>query len=452
MNFSPIATCGGGGLFKLFVFDANPSPFISDSRFIQKLSSRILDTFDIILVCITDADVARSVRDDLIAKGVESRKILRMEHYKYRVEHADLFENVSNDEIIDMLLHDSFDERRLSTFISDTIPAQNNDEFSVFEFLSPMRHLLYDDVSDMEERLAASYAQKNNPFPIIGVSYALGRSGTTVLTQYLASLNLTCYPTNFLKPYFYTPLVGFKHYAAMLRAWNITFDPNDDKNYLSDFGDTERLFDVMEYSVSSAILGRKFYSFEIDKYCSAHLLKRIYSIYCGIMDICKKPLSCKIAPQEIQVLEKIFDNTLYLVLERDIYTHTLALRNLYNHRYHDVDSLDYYRSFAPKGMDFYHNPLVYAAVTLKNARLFRAKILENVPMNRKIYISYEEFCLNPKALFDKICAHLSNMGYDIELPYRGKQSFVISPRHPSSDEIRIIDDVFADDTYNIFKE
>lgn len=434
--------CGGGGAFVVDVYDANFSPFIRDSRALRSLDN--LAQYDYILVCIVDDSAATSVRDSLIAQNVARSKIKHITHYGYTTEYESQFYSYDNQEILNRLANDSFETTTFSQFLDSQIVQQRDGlAFCDFEFKRILRYALHNDAQELESKLIEHYKTQPDRFPIISIAYSLGRSGTTLMTQWLASLGISCYPTNLFKPYFDTPIMGFKTMQAIMQ----TLQANVKNPYTSDFGATEEMFDVLEYAPTSRITGDNLLRFDVASHVSAASLQHLAATYRAIMDTYQKPFSIKVMPLEIEILEKAFANTLHLVLARDIYTHTLALVNLYNHH---LSTLYYYKIYAPKNLDFTKEPLVYAAATLKNALAHRDRVLRDVPESRKIYVSYEDFCRNPKALFETLLKRLAALGYTPpDTTYKGVDRFTISPRNPSKEERAIIDSVFANDSYHI---
>ena len=102
------------------------------------------------------------------------------------------------------------------------------------------------------------------------------------------------------------------------------FQMNVKNPYMSDFGGTKELFDLYEYSPVINIAGDCLFQPD-NVHASIDIIRYIQATYRAIMDIAQKPLSNKILSFEVGVLEKAFANTLYLVLSRDIYTHTHLL-------------------------------------------------------------------------------------------------------------------------------
>ena len=443
LEFFSARNLRGGGVFAVDVYDANFSPFIRDSRALRSLAAP--NGYDFILVCITNDSAATSVRDSLIAQGVAPDKVKHINAYGYTTEYESQFYAYGNQEILNKLKDDTFEQKTFASFINKHITNSIEcQEHYAFKFNYSLQHALHDDSVELELQLVDFYKTQSDKFPSIGVISSLGRSGSTLMTQWLASLEISCYPTNFLKPYINnTPIVGFKNAFMLAQA----FQMNVKNPYMSDFGGTKELFDLYEYSPVINIAGDCLFQPD-NVHVSIDIIRYIQATYRAIMDIAQKPLSNKILSFEVGVLEKAFTNTLYLVLSRDIYTHTLALVNLYNHHF---SALYYFKLYAPKNLDFAKEPLIYAAATLKNALAHRDRVLQNVPESRKIHISYEDFCRNPKALFATLLEHLAALGYTPpDTAYKGVESFTISPRNPSDEERKVIDSVFANDAYNIF--
>ncbi|MDE7256250.1 MAG: hypothetical protein K2N54_08780, partial [Helicobacter sp.] len=313
------------------------------------------------------------MRDTLVAQGAAPNKIRHINVYGYTTECESQFYTYDNRAILERLTNDTFEAKSFAKFIDLHVAQHERPAFCSFEFRRSLRHALYDDARELESRLIEHYKTQPDRFPTISVAYSLGRSGTTLMTQWLASLGIFCYPTNLLKPYFETPILGFKNAFAIMQ----TAQANIQSPYTSNFGDTEEMFDVIQYRIIR--------EFNILQQANIDSVQTIAATYRGVMDIFQKPLIQKIQPFEIEFLEQCFNNTFYLVLSRDIYAHALAVVELYQRFWNTSGHLKFYKNYAPKNLDFTKESLVYAAATLKNALAHRDRVLQNVPESRKIH-------------------------------------------------------------------
>lgn len=266
------------------------------------------------------------------------------------------------------------------------------------------------------------------------------------MSQWLASLGLFAYPLNVLKINPYTPIMNFAYYKAIEDYFKVS----STSDFTSDFGNTDGIFSEFEFCLGSYLMGGNLYKFDTKKQMNNQLISDARSYISNFVDILKKPLSMKVGPQAIEFYETIYGNTFYIVLKRDIYTHVLALVNMYKSFCLPMMG---YSEFNQSDVEFEKEPIKYAAITLKNAIALRERNLQNISDDRQVVISYEDFCNNPKALYDEMIEKLSKMGYSYPKEYNGVKSFNISPMIADSKTIEIVDSIFNDDRYNIdFKD
>lgn len=428
------------GKFNVSVFDENFSPFVRDNRVTRNLDKEV-QRVDIIFVCMSDYQKACEIYSKLLKMGFDAKKIKHVSSYSYFNDAKGTLDKYNNDELIKLWKEAPFDNHVFNQLLDSCVC--DVDVYYNQEHFFKMKHSLNNDLEKEEKDLMRYYRNYEIQFPILGVSYALGRCGTTLMTQWLASLKIFEYPTNFLKPYLNTPLVGFRNYIYFKKFFGIE---SQEIEFKSDFGNTRKLFDALEFSCST-LSGKEYENLDCSFLDSK--LQGAKSLCAGIVDIVQKPLGVKVSPQDIYIIESFFDRAIYIVLERDIYTHTLALVNLYRNFSFD-NSLYYYSRFAHKDVQFDRDPVLYAAITLKNAITYREKILAKVDEKRKIRISYEAFCENPKKLFDQIIVACNSVGYFPDIQYLGVENFTISPRVADKQTIEIVNSVFNSDKYDIF--
>lgn len=429
----------GGGRFEVFVFDENLSHFFLDKRIIRDLRDVSLESFDFIFVCIANLDNATSAKDKLLKLGIKENKIKHIQNYYY------IKERYNKDDYLEKWKRSDFFNLEFNKDLEDC--KQQFIDYNNYYFLRRLRHSLYNVIEAGENKKIHDKQDAISSYPVIAIAYSLGRSGTTLMSQWLASLGLFAYPPNMLKINSYTPIMNFAYYKAIEDCFKV----GSTSDFTSDFGNTDGIFSELEFCLGSYLMGANLYSkFDAKNYMCSNIIVDARSYLANFSEILQKPISMKVIPQAIEFYEKICSNTLYIVLSRDIYTHVLALVNLYNS--FSLPML-FYSEFNKSDVEFEKEPIKYAAITLKNAIALRERNLKNISDDRKVVISYEDFCNNPKALYDEMIEKLSKMGYSYPKEYNGVKSFDISPRRADSKTIEIVDSIFNDDRYNIdFKD
>ncbi len=400
-------------------------------------------------MCIKDEKIAKNVKDKLTL----THKI--PESQIKHIKHCGIFElQMDPKEMADLWRKSDFANETFNECLEKSL--KHRYKISHNYMLCNLEHSLFSVLESSEKFLYQHYEDKEPSFPMIAVSYSLGRSGTTLMTQFLASLKLFAYAPNFLKASPYTILNGFIQYSNILR----TFGNERESSYESYFGNTDKDGLLGEYELSiSTIPGENIYTLPLRDY-DDDIVRRARAYYAGIAAIMQKPFSEKVNATCIRLLEQICQKTLYIELYRDIYTHTLALVNLYKSLpaytpNDNGDTLDnayhmFFKKKYKKEILFSKDPIKYTAITLKNAMRLREREIQNVPESRRIKITYEEFCKNPKSFYGEIIERLKALGLDYSNePYRGQESFTISNRIPDKETVAIVDSVFSNDEYNI---
>ncbi|MCI7765128.1 hypothetical protein [Helicobacter sp.] len=426
--------------FDVYVYDEKISPFIRDDRVLKEINAA-LHQVDYIFICIAKYELAYDVCLRLTKLGISLDKIKHIDNYFYSKNIREHLKKYGISDIINMWKNSQFDNKIFNEMLK-VISKKCEEICYTSTHFSNMCHGLVDDRLIEEKELAKYYSNKDIGYPIIGVSGALGRSGTTLMTQWIASLGISEYPTNFLAPYLNTPctpLVGFRNYIVSKNYFKV----GSNGDFESNFGETNGLFNLLGFACSDIK------DEELRKHDLPFLNEKIKytkSLCAGICDISQRALSIKVSPQDIYILENIFKKSIYIVLERNIYTHVLALIDYYKRRtapfYYDFP-------FLPKNLSFEKEPILYTAITLKRAMAYREKILSLVDENRKIRISYEEFCKNPKELFEKLIACCNSVNYFPNNKYEGIKEFAVSSRIADDEVVSVVDSVFDTDKYDI---
>ncbi len=432
---------------EIYVHDEHFSPFIKDKRAIFNKEDIHINNFNFIFICMNNQSRAMSIKDSLLSQeaggGVHLPAIRHIDNYFYSSKMKDIFTRHNEQYFIDIWNNDTFENTYFNAFIKNEYEKINdNIEYYEYYINKLLKHTLNNEMENQEENFIAHYTYQKNKYPMICVSYALGRCGTTVMTQWLSSLEIFGYFPNMLASYINTPIVGLKNYQLMKHFFS------QQSCFESHFGVTQGMTGIMEFSALSLILGNRLTSdFSTYKNMNSLQLQKAKSFYIGFINTIHKPLITKSSAQEVYIFEQMFDDTLYIVLERDIYTHVLALVHLYKTL---SPHLPGYSTYITPNICFENNPVLYAAITLKNAIIFRDMILSSIDNARKIIISYEEFCTNPCRLFEEICHKLKEQGHRIDDSYKGIDHFTVSPRKADGDIIAIVDEVFSNEKYNLF--
>lgn len=273
---------------------------------------------------------------------------------------------------------------------------------------------------------------KNYTTPELPIIFIMGamRSGTTLFMQWLANTQMVSYPTNLLSRFYNSPVLGSK-IQLMLTDERYNFrnelgEFNQNSSYTSENGKTTGVLAPNEFWY----FWRRFLiNPDRDDHSNIDLeasmdTKLLLAELAGIVDTFKKPFACKgmLFNYNIEFLSSLIDNALFIHLKRDpVYNMQSVLsarekqlgsrNNWYSFKireYPDLSTLDPVKQVA--GQIFYINK----AISQGQSQLHE---------NNKLEVSYEDFCNNPKAVYELIALKLENLGYKSIKKYSGEDSF-----------------------------
>lgn len=260
--------------------------------------------------------------------------------------------------------------------------------------------------------------QFNSDLPIV---FIMGspRSGTTLLTQYLAKYSGLNYPTNLLSRFYYSPYIGsqiqkllvdldFKGELLSEFANEITFNSN--------LGKTKGPLAPHEFWY----YWRRFFKFgEIQKLDENQMsntdisgfyngLKAMQTVFSN--GIFLKGMICN---WNIPFLYNNMKNVYFIYIKRDL---AYNAQSLLESREEYFSSIDEWYSFKPPEYEFLRNKTPYEQVV--GQVHYTNKAIEDglsvLPENQSITLNYEEFCDNPTIIFNKIvkCFGIENGVFD----------------------------------------
>ena len=233
------------------------------------------------------------------------------------------------------------------------------------------------------------------------------RSGTTLVTQYLAANTNFCYPSNFLSRFFFNPYVG-----ALLQKLLFDLDYkgelfgaiNREFPFQSSLGKTQGPLAPHEFWY----FWRRFFHFrDIQKLTAVDVNSVHQSSFVNelrsIQHVFRQPLFLKamILNWDIPLLFELVPNCYFIDVSRDLahnaYSLLRARENFFN------DKAKWY-SFKPEEFDQIvlgtaHQQVVDQVYFTRNAI---DKGLKSLPPERVINVGYESFCNEPSQLLREI--------------------------------------------------
>lgn len=281
---------------------------------------------------------------------------------------------------------------------------------------------------------------KEPEYPLIFVMGSL-RSGTTLMTQWLANLGFA-YPTNLMSRFYKTPIIASKiqllltderyNYRNELRDFNSGID------FSSENGKTKGALAPNEFWY----FWRRFLPFkELDYLPTQELFEKVdidtlKSELAGIVDVFQKPFALKgmILNYNIDFLDKVFDKAIFIYTKRDPLTN---IESALKAREKQLGSIDEWYSFKIPEYEELKKLNPYEQVT--GQIYYINKALENglskVLESKKMIVNYEDFCENPKNFYDELVSKLKFQGCEIDSKYKGEDKFEVTRKSVDDEKI-----------------
>lgn len=278
-----------------------------------------------------------------------------------------------------------------------------------------------------ERQVIDSYRLPMQPLTLLVGS---PRSGTTLIYQWLASLGLFSYPTNWLSRFWRAPYIGarlqrlltdpdyqFGHEFSELEQASFSFE--------SSLGKTEGLLAPNEFWY----FWRRFFTFKVVHHLSDEELRGVdvatwVAELAAIEAAFEKPLAMKamIINANIPFVNAALDKVVFLYVKRHPFYNAQSLLDA--RRAFSGDLHDWY-SFRPRQYpslkDLDPISQVTGQVFYFNQDIERA--LGQIDKNRWLQVSYEDFCSNPASVYSDLIGRLRHQGLSIEEKYDGPEAF-----------------------------
>ncbi|MDX4069420.1 sulfotransferase [Aliarcobacter skirrowii] len=304
---------------------------------------------------------------------------------------------------------------------------------SLEEFLTEINN----DLWNTEEKLLSL---KEPEYPIIFVMGSL-RSGTTLMTQWLANLGFA-YPTNLMSRFYKSPIVASKIQLLLTdekyNYRNEIKDFNNSVDFSSENGKTKGALAPNEFWY----FWRRFLPFkELDYLTTKELFEKVdidtfKSELAGIVDVFQKPFALKgmILNYNIDFLDKVFDKAIFIYTKRDPLTN---IESALKARERQLGSIEEWYSFKIPEYEELKNLNPYEQVAGQIYYINKAveNGLENVANHKKLIVNYENFCENPKRFYDELKEKLEIQGYKLDKEYNGEDSFDVTRKNINDDNI-----------------
>lgn len=305
---------------------------------------------------------------------------------------------------------------------------------SLEEFLTEINDNLYEAEKKLLEK-------KKPEFPIIFIMGPL-RSGSTLITQWLANSGIVAYPTNLMSRFYKAPIMGAK-IQMLLTDERYNFrneikDFNSEVNFTSENGKTKGALAPNEfwYFWKKFLPDTKFDYWKDEELFENVDVSMMLSEFAGVTDVFQKPFALKgmNLNYNIAFLDKIFDKAIFIHSKRDPLTNIASILKA---RERQLGSIENWYSFKiPEYTDLIKlNPYEQAAGQVYFINKAVEDGFKNVSEDKKMTINYEDFCQDPEHFYKKLIEKLKIHGYTIDHHYSGEKSFSLTRKEITDEKI-----------------
>ena len=305
--------------------------------------------------------------------------------------------------------------------------------------------LLNDLLSQLKELLGPIQREEeskttHNKWPI-GFIVGCPRSGTTLLLQWMAGLNVFAYPTNFLTRFAYAPYVGALIQKMLFdNAYDYHGDFKDIQsniNYTSNLGKSKGALATNEFQHYF----RNYMSNFDPEYIDEETIKKVdfEGLKKGIGTIehvFEKPFITKAFMLQYNLLDvyNAIPLSLFIYIKRDPIINMQSIL-LAREKYYNTSML----WLGPKpreysclrNMDVYHQIAGQVYFTNKSIK----EELGTIPEQNKMIVEYEKFCIEPEFYYKILKEKYEHYNYLIDKNYNGVKNFA------PSNSVKLDDDV-----------
>ena len=266
-------------------------------------------------------------------------------------------------------------------------------------------------------------------YPVVFIMGSL-RSGTTLMTQWLADTNEFAYPTNLLSRFYGAPIMGAKIQRLLTdpkyNFRNEILDFQSGISFESNNGKTKGALEPNEFWY----LWRRFLPDDVYMYTDEELLNMVdidlmRKEFWGIAQVFDKPLILKgmICNYNIGFLNKVFPKSIFIWTKRNLESNTRSVIEARKRQYgtenewYSFKIPEYSRIITIENV----KEQVQEQIRCINSAIERG--LSEISEEKKIVVQYENFCKQPQLVYNEIYRKLKEQGYSIDKHYKGIEYF-----------------------------
>jgi hypothetical protein len=301
---------------------------------------------------------------------------------------------------------------------------------------TPLDHLIAELAAMLGPAEAAAIGSNNTPeFPCVFI-VGNSRCGSTLMLQWLASMEAFCYPTNLLARFYASPYLGAKIQQLLVdpRYQHLEEfqDLGKDREFASATGKTKGLLAPHEFWHFWRRFLPTYYLEPIQQEQERLVDARgLSNGLAAIQRVFGKPLALKgkMFNFNICLLHGICPRAVFLHLKRDP---AMVAQSIYVARQTNPANSDWFGVRPPeyeelRQGDIFHQ--IAGQVLLTDCHL--EKQLGALPDGAVLGVDYASFCDDPAALYGRLVSKLDALGHALPVAYKGPEKFT------RSDSVRI---------------
>lgn len=299
--------------------------------------------------------------------------------------------------------------------------SELSEEFKKSENLEEVLTKINDSIESLQ-----MYPPRPPEQPVLLI-FGCPRSGTTLFLQWLASLDVFGYPSNLMARFFGNPAFGCEVQKAL-----VDFDKGNQlglANVAQEYSSTLGRVNGAQAPSEFWYYWRRFFEFSDANQLSPHELGQVdvesFLGGLGAMETSLgRPLAMKgmIMNWHIPYLAKLSDRFFCVSIQRDLFEvaqSILICRERYS------GSRKEWWSFKPPQYNEWLDlsPIEQVAAQAVYTQKAVADGMASIPSDRKLEVSYADFCANPSRIYSQIHEKYQSMGSELSPEYTGNECF-----------------------------